>query len=49
MAIDFQVTVTLEGGTMAIEGIEVFTFADDGRIAAVNAYWDDADVTFAES
>ena len=34
---------------MVIEGIEVFSVDDDGRIAAVNAYWDDADMTFAES
>ena len=49
VAIDFKVTVTLEAGTMAIEGIEVFRVDGDGRIAEVNAFWDDADVTFAES
>ncbi len=48
VAIDFKVTVTLEAGTMTIEGIEVFTVDGDGRIAEVNAYWDDADVTFVE-
>jgi len=48
VAIDFRVTVTLEGGTMAIEGIEVFTVDQSGRIAEVTAYWDDADVTFVE-
>lgn len=45
-AIGFRVTVTLESGTMTIEGIEVFTVGDDGLIRAVTAYWDDADVTF---
>jgi steroid delta-isomerase len=49
VAIDFRVTVTLESGTMVIEGIEVFTVGDDGRITEVTAYWDDADVSFVES
>lgn len=49
VAIDFRVSVTLEAGTMVIEGIEVFTVGDDGRITEVSAYWDDADVTFAEA
>ncbi len=48
-AVDFRVTVTLASGIMTIEGIEVFTVADDGRIRAVEAYWDDADVTVAGS
>jgi ketosteroid isomerase-like protein len=48
VAIDFKVTVTLGTGTMVIEGIEVFTVDADGLIAGVTAYWDDADVTFAE-
>ena len=48
VAIDFRVSVTLESGTMVIEGIEVFTVDGDGRIAAVTAYWDDADVSFSE-
>jgi len=48
VAIDFRVSVTLESGTMVIEGIEVFTVGSDGRIAEVIAYWDDADVTFTE-
>jgi len=47
VAIDFRVEVTVEGGTMVISGIEVFTVSEDGRICAVSAYWDDADVTFA--
>jgi ketosteroid isomerase-like protein len=46
VAIDFRVTVTLETGRMIISGIEVFTVADDCRISAVSAYWDDADITF---
>jgi steroid delta-isomerase len=45
--VDFTVLVTMEGGSMTIEGVEVFTFADDGRIRAVNAYWGDADITFS--
>jgi steroid Delta-isomerase len=48
-AIDFRVTVQLEAGTMVIEGIEVFSFAEDGRIRSVTAYWDDADLTFPEA
>ena len=45
-AIDFRVTVELDAGQMVIQGIEVFTVADDGLISAVSAYWDDADITF---
>ena len=45
-AIDFRVAVELDAGRMIINGIEVFTVADDGRISAVSAYWDDADVVF---
>ena len=48
VAIDFQVVVTLEAGTMTIAGIEVFTVGPDGLISAVTAYWDDADVSFGE-
>lgn len=48
VAIDFRVTVGLGSGSMTIEGIEVFTVSDDGLIGEVTAYWDDADVTFAE-
>ena len=48
VAIDFRVSVTLETGTMVIEGIEVFTVDGDGRICEVTAYWDDADVAFTE-
>jgi steroid delta-isomerase len=49
VAIDFRVTVTLDAGTMVIEGIEVFSVGDDGRIRSVTAYWDDADVAFQEA
>jgi len=45
-AVDFEVTVAMDGGSMVISGIEVFSVADDGRISAVTAYWDDADVAF---
>ncbi|HEX3946795.1 MAG TPA: nuclear transport factor 2 family protein [Acidimicrobiales bacterium] len=45
-AFDFRVIVTLETGTMTIQGIEVFTVGDDGLIGQVDAYWDDDDVTF---
>ncbi|MHB8219797.1 MAG: nuclear transport factor 2 family protein [Acidimicrobiales bacterium] len=48
-AVDFQVTVTMDGGSMVITGIEIFTVADDGRFSTVTAYWDDADVTFTAS
>lgn len=44
-AIDFRVTVTLDTGSMRIEGIEVFDFDDDGLIRSVTAYWDEADVS----
>lgn len=46
-AIDFRVTVTLDGGAMVISGVEVFTVDDDGRIREVDAYWDESDVTMA--
>ena len=35
VAIDFRVTVELDAGRMIIQGIEVFTVADDGLISAV--------------
>lgn len=44
-AIDFRVTVTLDTGSMQIEGIEVFEFDDEGLICTVAAYWDEADVS----
>ncbi len=46
VAIDFQIDVETGGSTMTIEGIEVFTFGDDGLITSVYAYWDAADLTF---
>ncbi len=46
VGVDFRVEVSMEGGSMTIEGVEVFTFAEDARIAAVSAYWGDADITF---
>jgi steroid delta-isomerase len=46
-AIDFRIEVETGGSTMTIAGIEVFTFTDDGLIASVHAYWDDADLSFA--
>lgn len=49
VAIDFRVTVTLEAGAMVIQGIEVFTVAEDGLIRSVTAYWDEGDVTFPEA
>jgi steroid delta-isomerase len=47
VAIDFAIAVQVGGGTMRINGIEVFVAADDGRFASAHAYWDDADVAFA--
>jgi steroid Delta-isomerase len=47
VAIDFRIDVDTGGSTMTIEGIEVFTFGDDGLITSVYAYWDAADLTFA--
>lgn len=44
VAFDFTVTVSLGGGEMVINGIEVFTLSDDHLITEVVAYWDDADV-----
>ena len=49
VAFDFRVTVGLGTSTMVIEGIEVFTVADDGRIESVTAYWDDADVAVTDA
>jgi steroid delta-isomerase len=46
VAIDFAIVVETGGSTMTIDGIEVFTFADDGLIASVHAYWDDTDLSF---
>lgn len=46
VAIDFEIVVETGGGTMTIDGIEVFTTDDDGLFSSVHAYWDDADLTF---
>ncbi len=46
VAIDFEIEVATGGGTMTIDGIEVFTAGDDGRFTSAHAYWDDADLTF---
>jgi steroid delta-isomerase len=46
VAIDFEITIDIGGGTMTIDGIEVFTTDEDGLFSAVHAYWDDADLTF---
>jgi steroid Delta-isomerase len=46
-AIDFEIDLVSGDATMHIEGIEVFEVGDDGLITSVNAYWDDADMTFA--
>jgi hypothetical protein len=46
-AITFHITAGLAGGlTTHIRGVEVFTITDDGLIAAVEAYWGEADLTF---
>jgi steroid Delta-isomerase len=44
VAFNFQIAVENSGTTMTIGGIEVFTVNDDGLIASVNAYWDEADL-----
>ena len=44
VAINFQIVVASGGSTVTIAGIEVFTVNDDGLIASVNAYWDEADL-----
>jgi steroid Delta-isomerase len=46
VAIDFEIVVETGGGTMTIDGIEVFTTDESGLFSTVNAYWDDADLTF---
>jgi steroid Delta-isomerase len=46
VAIDFEIEVVTGGGTMTIDGIEVFTADDDGRFTSAHAYWDEADLTF---
>ena len=46
-AIDFRIELVTAGTPMAIAGIEVFTFDDEGLIRSVYAYWDDADVSLS--
>jgi steroid delta-isomerase len=46
VAVDFAIAVETGGTTMTIEGIEVFTADDDGLFRSVQAYWDDADLSF---
>lgn len=46
VAIDFEIEVVTGGSTMTIDGIEVFTVGQDGLFTSVNAYWDDADLSF---
>lgn len=46
VAIHFRITVETGGSLMIIDGIEVFTAAEDGLFSSVYAYWDDADLTF---
>lgn len=46
VGVDFRVEVSMDGGSMTIVGVEVFTFTDDARIAEVRAYWGDPDITF---
>jgi steroid Delta-isomerase len=46
VAIDFDIVVTTGGSTMTIDGIEVFVADADGLFTSVQAYWDEADLTF---
>jgi ketosteroid isomerase-like protein len=48
VAIDFEIAVETGGTTMTIDGIEVFTTDEAGLFTSVHAYWDDADLTFAD-
>lgn len=43
----FSLTITMEGATMTMAGIETFHVAADGRICEARAYWDQHDVTMA--
>jgi uncharacterized protein (TIGR02246 family) len=36
----FEIHVTLAGGTMIMDAVEIFTVADDGKIVLLKAYWD---------
>jgi steroid Delta-isomerase len=44
-AFQFRLTVTAGEHRMVIEPIDVMVFDDDGKVAAMKAYWSAADVT----
>ncbi|MEB3980436.1 nuclear transport factor 2 family protein [Mycobacterium sp. 663a-19] len=44
-AFHFRLTVTAGGHRMVIEPIDVMVFDDQGKVAAMKAYWSAADVT----
>jgi steroid delta-isomerase len=46
VAIDFRIDIVSGGAPMSISGIEVFEVNDAGLFSAVNAYWDESDLTF---
>ena len=46
VAIDFAIEVETGGATMTIDGIEVFVVDADGLFTSVQAYWDEADLSF---
>ncbi len=43
-AFPLRAITTLGGAKMAVEIIDVMTFADDGRITGLRAFWDFADM-----
>jgi hypothetical protein len=47
VAFNFTVRASVGGATMVLSGIEVFQVADDGRIAAMQAFWNEHDATLA--
>jgi steroid delta-isomerase len=44
-AFHFRLTLTAGDNRMRIEPIDVMVFDDDGKVAAMKAYWSPADVT----
>jgi steroid delta-isomerase len=44
-AFQFRLTITAGDSRMVIEPIDVMVFDDDGRVAAMKAYWSAKDVT----
>ncbi|MGH3532728.1 MAG: nuclear transport factor 2 family protein [Mycobacterium sp.] len=44
-AFQFRLTVAAGGSRMVIEPIDVMVFDDDGKVAAMKAYWSANDVT----